>query len=348
MKRWALFGGSAFYVSLLTHAALMLYLLRHDLKTFWLYLPPLAHVRFDGVDVNFVVVDDADLPPLYKRIGEETGKGFGSHQSLGPDLLYARQGPQDQAWLSRDPVGPGPTPLEPSRNTTPSNPGGAETVSSSSVLTEGTDAGAIGAPAIDGLVTPTVITPPIVKLIRKSEIEPIAPGPDDRTPPSTQPAQDGIATAMTIEPTAAGSGADQQVPRRGNPASKVNTGPAADPAPESDSESDAFARIGSARFKNGKLDVRLGRKVKTVKPQFTIKGGLDHLSIVKPVTVVLVTVADSGKVNDVRVLRSSGSNEIDLPWVLAVYKWWFEPTKNADGKTTADIVQLTLGIIDSD
>ena len=30
-------------------------------------------------------------------------------------------------------------------------------------------------------------------------------------------------------------------------------GPVADAAPESDSESDAFARIGSAVFKNGKL-----------------------------------------------------------------------------------------------
>src|SRR5688500_1604501 len=119
MKRWAVFGGSACYVSLLTHAALMLYLLRHDLKTFWVYLPPLAQIRSDGLD--FVAVDEDALPPLRNRIGEETGKGFGSHQSLGPDLLYARQGPQDQAWLSRDPVGPGVMPEEPSRNTMAEN-----------------------------------------------------------------------------------------------------------------------------------------------------------------------------------------------------------------------------------
>jgi TonB family protein len=125
-------------------------------------------------------------------------------------------------------------------------------------------------------------------------------------------------------------------------------GPAADAAPESDSESDAFARIGSAQFKNGKLDVRLGRKVKTVKPRFTIKGGLDRISIVNPVTVVMVTIADTGKVSEVRVIRSSGSNELDLPWVLAVYKWWFEPATDAAGKATSDVVQLTLGVIDAE
>jgi TonB family protein len=186
---------------------------------------------------------------------------------------------------------------------------------------------------------------PLVKLMPASAFEPIAKGPDEARPPGTRPAENAVAVVIGAEPSAA------RAPSRATETTSTRdlkraAGPVADAAPESDSESDAFARIGSVRFKNGKLDVRLGRKVKTVKPRFTIKGGLDQLSIVNPVTVVRVTIADSGKVSDVRVIRSSGSNELDLPWVLAVYRWWFEPATDSAGNPTTDIVQLTLGIID--
>lgn len=339
MKWWALAGGAGFYVSLLTHAALMLYLLKHDLKHFWLYLPPVAHVG-DGI---FMQIEE-ELLPLRNKMGAESGKGFGSHQSDGADLLYALQGPQDQAWLSRDPAGPGVISEEPSRNM--SMPGGA--------FGDAATAGPVGVPAAGReLVAPTVEVPPrLVQLLINAPPEPIGAGAIDDHPrlPATQPAEPVVAIVAAVPESSAlanprrDAGASQS--RDGQAGGSERGAPAADAAPESDSESDAFARIGSVRFKNGKLDVRLGRTVKTVRPRFTIKGGLDQMSLVNPVTVVKVTIAETGKVSDVRVIRSSGSNELDLPWVLAVYKWWFEPAKDAAGRPTTDIVQLSLGVID--
>ena len=328
MKWVALAGGLAFYVSVVTHAALMLCLLKHDLKTFWLYLPPLPR----GVEF-FVRLEDE--PPLRNMMGEETGMGFGSHEAKGEDLLYAPQGPSDQAWLSRDPVGLGALVGEAS----------PRTVLSRELMDgqHGAQHGAIGVAPAASLVAP-VVGPPaqLVRLSASSGPEPIAAGAMDDRSPSTRPAQELLAVTAGIEPTlqAGEQGASGKSP--------TDASVAADPAPESDVESDAFARIGSVQFKNGRLDVRLGRKVKTIKPQFTIKGGLDRISIVNPVTVVKVTIGDTGKVSDVKVIRSSGSNELDLPWVLAVYKWWFEPAKDPTGKPTTDIVQLTLGVIERD
>jgi TonB family protein len=323
MKWAALAGGLAFYVSVLTHAALMLYLLEHDLKTFWLYLPPLPR----GVEL-FVQVEEDEVP-LRHLIGEEAGKGFGSHQSRGADLLYAPRGPSDQAWLSRDPAGSGALVGEPTLSTMLSR----ESLNAMD--------GPIGVAPTGTLVSPAIGPPAqLMDLAAASAPEPIAAGSIDDRPPSTQPANESVAIARSAQPSF-------QTNDHVTTARSHSVGPvAADPAPESDSESDAFARIGSVQFKNGRLDVRLGRKVKTVKPQFTIKGGLDRISIVNPVTVVMVTIRDTGKVSDVKVLRSSGSNELDLPWVLAVYKWWFEPAKDPAGKPTTDIVQLTLGVIE--
>lgn len=332
MKLWAFAGVVGFYVSLVTHATLMLYLIRHDLKTFWLYLPPIPRAG-DGI---FVQVEEEWLP-LRNQMGEQTGKGFGSHQSHGEDLLYALRGPQDQAWLSRDPVGPGVLPPEPSFSTT---------LSQDAVADAGTGAPIGVRSGGEELVVPMVAPPArLVRLLPELPPEPIAMGPMDERPAATQPVEAAvvaIAPVQTSAQTSNSASAAQGTTAKGKSAPAA----AADPAPESDSESDAFARIGSVQFKSGKLDVRLGRKVKTVKPRFTIKGGLDQISIVNPVTVVMVTIADTGKVSDVRVIRSSGSNELDLPWVLAVYKWWFEPATDAAGKATSDIVQLTLGVID--
>ena len=46
-------------------------------------------------------------------------------------------------------------------------------------------------------------------------------------------------------------------------------GAAGDPAPQSDSESDPFTKIGSVVFRAGSMDARFGRKVKTIRPRLT-------------------------------------------------------------------------------
>src|SRR5688500_12202412 len=52
----------------------------------------------------------AGLPPLpedrRRQLGVADGKGFAVNESQGQDVMHAREGEQDQAWLSRDPIGP--------------------------------------------------------------------------------------------------------------------------------------------------------------------------------------------------------------------------------------------------
>ncbi|MGE5610780.1 MAG: energy transducer TonB, partial [Bacillota bacterium] len=118
--------------------------------------------------------------------------------------------------------------------------------------------------------------------------------------------------------------------------------PPADPAPMSDSESDPFARVGSATVRAGKVEARLGRAHKLIKPRLTIKGQIDLQSIANPTVIMKVSLDETGKVTNVEVLRSSGSNEVDLPATLALYKSWIEPRKDKTGKAIPDVIVIVF------
>lgn len=118
--------------------------------------------------------------------------------------------------------------------------------------------------------------------------------------------------------------------------------PAADPARMSDSESDPFSRIGSATFRDGGLSVRFGRKVKTRKPRLLLAAAVDLISLRRAKVVLQIDIDATGKVTGVEITKSSGSNEIDQPTRVAVYDWWFEPKKNAEGLPVSDQVQFTI------
>jgi TonB family protein len=55
-----------------------------------------------------------------------------------------------------------------------------------------------------------------------------------------------------------------------------------------------------------------------------------------------VKIDDTGKVTSVDIMKSSGSNNIDLPMRRALYEWWIEPPKDKDGKATADVMTWTI------
>jgi TonB family protein len=118
--------------------------------------------------------------------------------------------------------------------------------------------------------------------------------------------------------------------------------PAADPAQESDSESDAFSRIGAASFRDGKLDVQFGRKVKTVRPRLLVAGQVDAFALRNPSVTLKVHIDATGKVTQVAVHKSSGSNEIDQPCRVAMYEWWFEPLKDKNGTPIPDVILFTI------
>ncbi|MGA2496243.1 MAG: TonB family protein [Tepidisphaeraceae bacterium] len=116
----------------------------------------------------------------------------------------------------------------------------------------------------------------------------------------------------------------------------------ADPAPETDSESDPFTSVGAVQLRPGKIDAQIGRKFKPIRPRLTLKGEMDVVSMGRAVVVLRVSIDPTGKVTDVKVRQSSGSNDIDLPVMVAVYKWWIEPPKDKRGHARADVMLLSI------
>lgn len=109
-----------------------------------------------------------------------------------------------------------------------------------------------------------------------------------------------------------------------------------------DTDSMAFAKAPGAHFHNGKMDARQGRRVKTTRIDFGLAAQADAYTLGGATVVLGVTVDPTGNVTNVIILRSSGSDNIDLPSQRAVYNWWFEPTKDKDGHTLPDSWVVTI------
>jgi TonB family protein len=282
------------------------------------------------------------------EFGERTGQGEALNSLAGLEPYLGRKGPQDQAPLSRDPIGNGQLADDPQKAT---------------ALKEGVDApmpasiaGDSGSPAPFGVADasemkqPALVAKPPLKAVIIEE-KPPAPQPSD-IPVVAQKVEEKAAVAVAVaqaektphpalSPRSSGEGKNAE-----NRPAAVNTGGiAGDPSPMSESESDAFSRMGTIQVRNGRVDARLGRDFKSVKPRLSLKGELDAISIAKPVVEMSVLVDETGKVIDVKVLRSSGSNEIDLPTTTAMYKWWIEPAKNKQGKPVKDVILVTFSYL---
>jgi TonB family protein len=275
------------------------------------------------------LVQRADADGMVWRdgeFGESAGKGEALNSLQGEKLFEGRLAPQEQAPLSRDPVGSGKLADDPEHIT---------------ALREGVDApmpalmaGAVGVSAPFGVgdvaerARPAVVARPVMKAIAIEEKG----APEEKV---TVP----VAVAP-VKASAAGKGDAGEVA-----AASSSGGPAGDPAPMNESESDAFSRAGTIAVRNGKVEARLGRNFKSVKPRLSLKGELDAISVQRPVVEMKVYVDETGKVIDVKVLRSSGSNEIDLPTTSAMYKWWIEPAKDKEGKAIKDVILVTFSYL---
>jgi len=113
-------------------------------------------------------------------------------------------------------------------------------------------------------------------------------------------------------------------------------------AASSDTESVPFTKANNVTFRNGKLAGRQGRKVKTTPIRLGLAGETDAMARGGANVQLGVRVEASGFVKSVEVLHSSGSDNIDLPCQRAVYSWWFEPQKDADGKPQPDAWVVTI------
>jgi len=188
-------------------------------------------------------------------------------------------------------------------------------------------------------------------LLLPPEAKPPAPTPTPAPKPAAP--QPAAAAALAAPQTPAATAAPSASPPEKTAAqvqAQVSTGDglapgravAADPYQQSDSESDAFTTVGSAVVHDGRISVRSGRKIKTVRPLLLVPGILDTIGAADPTVQLKVNIDATGKVTSVSVVHSSGSNDIDQPCVVAMYDWWFEPSRDSKGKPIPDVVLFTL------
>jgi TonB family protein len=301
---------------------------------------------------------EPELPAEFV-IGAAEGRGFASHQIDDPQAATAREANTDQAYLSLDPRGAGDQGTQAAvvsvqgEGSTRGEPGGAPMASGVNVPKN--SASALLSPFGVGQELKLPQTPP--KLTTPENV--IA---QDTGPASPESGQDAM--AQTPEGPPLPSGPDLEL-RKGEqttappvdapvapvvsaaPGSPTPGGaqqPAADPARMSDSESDAFSQLGTVVFRDGGLDVRAGRKIKTKRPKLLLAARIwDAIVIQRPEVTLKIDTDETGKVTSVIVLKSSGSNEIDQPTRVAVYDWWFEPKVDAKGHPLPDQFKFVIG-----
>lgn len=298
----------ALSVSLLFHGTAMFAIVQGYIRELRAMLaqPPLVRVHEDVDDLIYIDASP-DRPRL--ALGDSTGTGYAVNAWPGDESMLAREGPEDQAWLSRDPSGVGGDSAGASALRT------GRAAPSPAVLPPSTETNRpFGVASTDAQNVPHRNVPLPSSAIALGEKS-------DTTLPAQQPANPQ--SAMT-DMLPGGS------PRAG------------DPAPMSDSDSDPFARIGSAEFRPGRVDVQLGRKHKITRPKLLLAGRDALLALRFPTLVLKISIDSAGNVSAVEVIRSSGSNEIDQPCQIAAYDWWFEPSRDIEGNAVPDVILFTI------
>ncbi|HWP41462.1 MAG TPA: energy transducer TonB [Tepidisphaeraceae bacterium] len=268
-----------------------------------------AHIRLPGfapdTALTPMLTETADDP--WKRLGDSQGSGRAIDNAAGELPLLAPQGRQEQAFLSRDPQGLAEMHDEPGVS-----------------ILSGRSARSIGSPPLLEAPTPPHTAP--------FGISPLAG--DFALPAAAQLQVNGQARSpMASQPAAAG-------PAQANRAVTGSSG--ADPAPMAPSESDPLTIQGSAEFRPGRTEVRIGRKHKLTRPRLSLAARADLMALASPTVVLKLTIDPAGRVVSASVYRSSGSNEVDQPCKLAAYDWWFEPARDPSGQPTWDVILFSI------
>ena len=291
-----------------------------------------------------VTSDLAETKPAQElpewEIGQKGAKGYATHDLPGRREQTAREAPQDQPSLSLDPEGDLPRVEVPSRTGNgqyaPPTPDAASAPPASAAAMSRPPLGVDAAPAFAGRVLQDRIAsikpPPAVDAAAKDadgmQVAMATPTlPPPRSPAAATPQEAHGGTAVPAPPAAA---------------ARPILGSGADPAPQSDSESDAFSVLGSADVRGGRVTVRAGRQVKTRRPRIGLAGMVELAKRDTAQVELKVSVDRTGKVTDVDIARSSGSNDIDQPCRVAMYEWWFEPKKDAAGRAVPDVFKFTI------
>jgi len=280
----------ALIASLLLHAAIVFVVADDALRRADRGTAHAGRAAVTPVDeVSYVV-----RPPPPRRLddlfGDARGTGDSINMRRGEQPMQGRDGGQTQGFLSRDPVGMGKIDKEPSMSVLPSG-------------------SAIVSP-LKGLSPPPSPPPASIVPFGVAELTETLPSPHvTRARPRYAP------PAATPTPP-------------GAPGAEVA---AADPAVMSDSESDPFTKRtddNAVVFRDGRVEARLGRKVKTIRPHLSFASQVDLMATQFPRLVVRVHIQPDGSVRRVDIVKSSGSVTADQEVKVALYEWWFEPAKD--------------------
>jgi TonB family protein len=262
----------------------------------------LAAIRLPGYPRQSSDTIAAAAPLVGIRLGGLSDDGLSPNASPGREGLRAKEAPGDQALLSRDPQGPGRVGDLPSFSLVPQTDGPA------------VDA----APAAAAAVMRSVAVLPTPT----ESAQPFGAGPN--------------AELAVLKPRRAAAPAPPAPASAAPDTLAKSNRPAADPAVMSASESDAFSALGGIEFRDGRMESRLGRSFKSVRPRLSFAAQLDLLSISNPRLVLKVAIDTAGNVTAVDVVKSTGSTLIDQPVKVAMYQWWFEPAKGPGGKAVGE------------
>jgi TonB family protein len=184
-------------------------------------------------------------------------------------------------------------------------------------------------------------------LRERSPARDISPAPATSSPPEAQPENTSPSMPVPQPQSAAPPTPSPARPasvshRAGSPEAGTSSASGSDPAPATDSEMDPFAVVGTAEFRPGRVTARFGRKVKTVRPRLGLAAQRDLYSLPSPSVILRVRADEAGQVREVKIVKSSGSTEVDLRCYEAIYEWWFEPPKDKLGNPQASEMLWTL------
>lgn len=168
-----------------------------------------------------------------------------------------------------------------------------------------------------------------------------APAPRDHPPPQPQ----AIASSDELSGVGLPAQLPNLAPRPAAPASPTERpggdAPAADPAPLTESESDAFSKGGDVEIVQGAVHANLGRAVKTVRPRLSWASQVDVFQSANRQMLLRVRLQTDGKPALVEILKSISGN-VDQDVKLAVYQWEFGPRTRPLRPGQPDVTEFTI------
>lgn len=278
------------------------------------------------------------FPPNDFALGEATGDGTAIAALPGERPQLAPDANNDQPFTSLDPSGMAPIGVPPSPAAVQ---GDAQTTNPPprfGVTSDDVAQPTPRAPESARATPPTKSAPP--KREEESRDDGALAAAVKKTTPEVEMAKQSPTTPEAKQqPAAEQTPSEQPQSQAGSPVA------AADPAPQTDSEIDAFSKVGVAEFRPGRTNVQFGRKTKLTRPRVLIAGQIDLIGAANPRVVLEIHTSPTGKVTDVSIAKSSGSDNIDGPVRLAAYDWWFEPPKDPSGQPLPSEFLFTVSIV---